>query len=63
MKVSNMNELEKAIEKIQKSIERNNKNNSTGRRRYTNKNKKDILEFIQKFELNFNQASDLLAIS
>ena len=43
-----MNELEKAIEKIQKSIERNNKNNSTGRRRYTNKNKKDILEFIQQ---------------
>ena len=58
-----MNELEITLEKIQKSIERNNKNNSTGRRRFTNKNKKDILEFIQKFELNFNQASDLLAIS
>ena len=40
MEVNNMNELEFAIEKIQKSIERNNKNNLTGRRRYTKKNKK-----------------------
>ena len=37
-----MNEPENKIEKIQKSIERNNKNNSTGRRCYTNKNKKEI---------------------
>lgn len=58
-----MNELETTIDKIKKSIDRNNKNNFTGRRRYTKKNKKDILEFIQKFELNFNQASDLLSIS
>jgi hypothetical protein len=63
MEFTNMNELEITLEKIQKSIERNNKNNSNGRRRFTNKNKKDILEFIQKFELNFNQASDLLSIS
>lgn len=58
-----MNELEIAADKIKKSIERNNKNNLTGRRRYTKKNKKDILVLIQKFELNFNQAGDLLGIS
>ena len=63
MEVTTMNELEIEVEKIKKSIERNNKNNTTGRRRYTKKNKNDILNFIHEFDLNFNQAGDCLGIS
>ena len=58
-----MNELELAVDKIKKSIERNNQNNSSKRRRFTRKNKKDILNFMQTFNLNFYQAGDLLNIS
>ena len=58
-----MNELELAVDKIKKSIERNNQNNSSKRRRFTRKNKKDILTFMQTFNLNFYQARDLLNIS
>lgn len=58
-----MNELELAVDKIKRSIDRNNQNNSTRRRRFSHKNKKDILSFMQIFDLNFYQAGELLDIA